>query len=112
MIRFVSYFFVCVLAVPAGLFVIGSMTGTHSITYNREGTWLCHTPYRSNSVNCERLVSWVPVSKLNDVAPSARGYIRCRDGHLEIGNIDFSQENMHIPDGQFAIYARSEWCEE
>ena len=69
-------------------FVAGSFAGSHSLKYDREGTWLCWMPTSRMYRDCGLLTKFVPVSELDDVAPSARGYIRCREGRVEIGNID------------------------
>lgn len=84
-----AYSLLLVVGIPTLLFAQGSFTGNHSLSYDREGTWLCWMPNDKMSKSCILITEFVPVSKLDDVAPSARGYVRCRDGRIEIGNIDF-----------------------
>jgi hypothetical protein len=69
------------------------VTGSYSLKYDRGGTWLCYTPTDRMSRSCSLLTQFVPVDRLNDIAPSARGYLRCNEGHWEIGNFDLEARN-------------------
>lgn len=83
--------------VPVLMFAVGSATGDHSLRFDRTGTWLCWTPHDRMHRECLGAIPWVPVSKLDEIAPDKAGYIRCRDGHIEIGNIAISGLHMVPP---------------
>lgn len=93
----VVFVFLLCVAVPAMIFTEGSLTGDHSLSYDRSGTWLCWTSHNRMSKECTLLTAFVPVAKLNDIAPNARGYIRCRDGHVEVGNFDVDVGDLASP---------------
>jgi hypothetical protein len=45
----------------------------------------------------------------NSVQPE-RGYLYCKDGEWNIGNIDIDMSNVSIPTGQYMINLEKEWC--
>lgn len=65
------------VAILAGIstvvFAFGSFTGSHSIKYDNDGTWLCHTPTDRMSQSCTMIAPFIPASYLKSVRES--GYI-------------------------------------
>lgn len=90
--KMIARLLACLFGVPlmvfAGVFAIGEITGHHSIKYDRDGTWLCWVPRDRMHGECTGVLPWVPASVLDEITASERGYIRCRNGHWEAGNID------------------------
>lgn len=64
--------FMWIVVVPIGMsggaFLINSITGTHFIKYDNNGTWLCYEPTANKSTNsCSMLMPFIPASYLKNL---------------------------------------------
>jgi len=78
------YIVILLIGIPASLFGIGSLTGSHFVSYDDEGTWVCWRGTSSVGTDCWFAAPIVPSSYVKEYK---RGWIGCQDGLVFIKNV-------------------------